>query len=92
MNYGSLVPSFYFYKFAESISQPYTSFAAYRAGAIDANGNLIKPESSIDPYEYFIIKLKKIFEQLPPGLTKYQLANYTSALNYFAEEAEKFNI
>ena len=92
MNYGSLVPSFYFYKFAESISQPYTSFAAYRAGAIDANGNLVKPESSIDPYEYFIIKLKKIFEQLPPGLTKYQLANYTSALNYFAEEAEKFNI
>jgi len=92
MNYGSLVPSFYFYKFAESISQPYTSFAAYRAGAIDDNGNLVKPESSIDPYEYFIIKLKKIFEQLPPGLTKYQLANYTSALNYFAEEAEKFNI
>lgn len=92
MNYGSLVPSFYFYKFAESISQSYTSFAAYRAGAIDANGNLLKPESSIDPYEYFIIKLKKIFEQLPPGITKYQLANYTSALNYFAEEAEKFNI
>lgn len=92
MNYGSLVPSFYFYKFAESISQSYTSFAAYRAGAIDANGNLLKPESSIDPYEYFVIKLKKIFEQLPPGLTKYQLANYTSALNYFAEEAEKFNI
>ena len=51
MNYGSLVPSFYFYKFAESISQSYTSFAAYRAGAIDANGNLLKPESSIDPYE-----------------------------------------
>jgi hypothetical protein len=92
MNYGSLVPSFYFYKFAESISQPYTSFAAYKAGAIDENGNLVKPESSIDPYEYFVIKLKKIFEQLPPGLTKYQLANYTSALNYFAEEAEKYNI
>lgn len=92
MNYGTLVPSFYFYKFAESISQPYTSFMAYRAGAIDEKGNLLKPESSIDPFEYFVIKLKKIFDQLPPGLTRYQLANYSSALNVFAEECEKFNI
>jgi hypothetical protein len=92
MNSGSLVPSFYFYKFAESVSQPYTSFSAYRAGAIDGNGNLLKPESSIDPYEYLIIKLKKIFDQLPSNITKYQLANYSTALNYFTEEAQKFNI
>jgi hypothetical protein len=92
MNYGSIVPSFYFYKFAEAVTQPYTSFAAYRAGNIDEKGNLLKPESSIDTFEYFVIKLKKIFEQLPYGITKYQLQNYVSTLNMFAEEAEHFNI
>lgn len=92
MNYGSIVPSFYFYKFAEAVTQPYTSFAAYRAGNIDEKGNLLKPESSIDTFEYFVIKLKKIFEQLPYGVTKYQLQNYVSTLNLFAEEAEHFNI
>ena len=60
----SYIPSFYFYKFAEGISAPYTSFQAFKAGAIDQNGNLLKPESSIDPLEYLIIKLKKIFEEL----------------------------
>ena len=92
MNYGSIVPSFYFYKFAEAVTQSYTSFAAYRAGNIDEKGNLLKPESSIDTFEYFVIKLKKIFEQLPYGVTKYQLQNYVSTLNLFAEEAEHFNI
>jgi hypothetical protein len=92
MHGSSLVPSFYYYKFAESISQPYTSFSAYRSGAIDANGNLLKPESSIDPYEYLIIKLKKIFDQLPSGLTKAQLSSYVPALNYFTEEFTRFNI
>jgi hypothetical protein len=92
MNYGSIVPSFYFYKFAEAVTQPYTSFSAYRAGNIDEKGNLLKPESSIDTFEYFVIKLKKIFEQLPYGVTKYQLQNYVSTLNLFAEEAEHFNI
>lgn len=92
MNYGTLVPSFNFYKFADAISQPYTSFIAYRSGSIDEKGNFLKPESSIDPFEYFVIKLKKIFDQLPPGLTKYQLANYGASLNLFSEEAEKFGI
>jgi hypothetical protein len=32
---------------------------AFRAGTIDAAGNIIKPESSIDPFEYFVIKLKE---------------------------------
>ena len=54
MNYGSIVPSFYFYKFADAISKPYTSFEAYRAGVIDERGNFIKPESSTDPFEYFV--------------------------------------
>lgn len=92
MNYGSLVPSFYYYKFADAVTQPYTSFNAYRSGAIDERGNLLKPESSLDSFEYFVIKLKKIFEQLPPGLTKYQLSSYAATLNMFAEEAESFNI
>jgi hypothetical protein len=92
MNYGTLVPSFYFYKFAEYISKPFTSFDAYRSGAIDERGKLLKPESSIDPFEYFVIKLKLIFDQLPPGLTKYHLGNYVTSLRMFTEECKKFNI
>lgn len=88
----SYIPSFYFYKFAEGISAPYTSFQAFKAGAIDQNGNLLKPESSIDPLEYLIIKLKKIFEELPFGMTKAKLGNYLSTLQLFGEEANAFGI
>jgi hypothetical protein len=86
------IPSFYFSKFAQGISEPYAATSAYQAGAIDANGNFIKPESSIDPLEYLIIKLKKIFEELPMGMTKAQLNNYMSTMQLFGEEAKHFGI
>lgn len=92
MNAGNLVPSFYFYKLADSLSSPYTSLTAYSAGVIDSNGNILKSESSIDPFEYLIIKLKKIIDQLPYGMTKAQLGNYMSALKMFSEEVEKHDI
>jgi len=60
MNTPQYIPSFYFYKFAQGISAPYTELAAYSAGAIDSSGNVLKAESSIDSFEYLIIKLKKI--------------------------------
>ena len=44
MRNNPLVPAFYYYKFAEAISAPYTSLSAYTAGAIDSQGNIIKPE------------------------------------------------
>lgn len=86
------IPSFYFYKFAEGIAAPYTNLQAYKAEAIDASGNFIKPESSIDPLEYLIIKLKKIFEELPYGMTKSKLNNFLSTLQLFSEEASQFGI
>lgn len=92
MGSPSYIPSFYFYKFAEGISASYTSFQAFKAGAIDAQGNFLKPESSIDPLEYLIIKLKKIFEELPFGMTKAKLGNYLSTLQLFGEEANNFGI
>jgi len=92
MGSPSYIPSFYFYKFAEGISASYTSLQAFKAGAIDAQGNLLKPESSIDPLEYLIIKLKKIFEELPFGMTKAKLGNYLSTLQLFGEEANDFGI
>ena len=92
MNPSSYVPSFYFYKLAQAISGPFTSLNAYQAGTIDANGNIIKPESSIDPFEYLVIKLKQIFEELPYGITKAKLSNYMSTLQMFGEEVQKFNI
>jgi hypothetical protein len=92
MRNNPLVPAFYYYKFAEAISAPYTSLSAYTAGAIDSQGNIIKPESSIDSFEYFVIKLKKIFEQLPYGTTKASLASYIPALQMFSEEVERFGI
>jgi hypothetical protein len=87
-----MVPSFYFYQLADAISGPYTSLKAYSAGAIDANGNILKPESSIDPFEYLVIKLKQIFEQLPYGGTKAKLQSYLSTLQLFSEEFEKYDI
>jgi len=92
MQPSSYVPSFYFYKLADAISAPYTSLDAYRAGAIDSNGNLLKPVSSIDAFEFLVIKLKQIFDQLPYGTTKAKLSNYLATLNLFSEEVESYEI
>lgn len=79
-------------QFAQAVAMPYTSFDAYRSGIIDSQGNLKKPESSIDPFEYFIIKLKKIFEEIPPTITRSKLSSYNSAFQLFSEEAKTFGI
>ena len=89
---SAYIPSFSLSKFSETITAPYTSLAAFSSGVIDADGNLLKPESSIDPYEYFIIKLKKIFSQLPMSYTKARLASYVSTFQMFNEEAESFGL
>jgi hypothetical protein len=88
----SYIPSFYFYKFANLVSGPYTDLSAFKSGAIDANGNLTGSESEIDPFEYFVLKLKKIFEQLPPGSTKYKLNNIFGTLQLFSESVEEIGI
>lgn len=92
MNPNTFVPSFYFYKLADAISSPYTSLMAYQAGNIDANGNITNSISSIDPFEYLVIKLKQIFDQLPYGITKAKLSNYMATLQMFGEEVEKYEI
>jgi len=92
MNSPQYIPSFYFYKFAQGVSEPYTALQAYRGGAIDQYGNILKAESSIDPLEYLIIKLKKIFDELPPGLTKAKLNNYMSTMQLFGEEVKQIGI
>jgi len=92
MRTNPLVPAFFYYKFAEAISAPFTSLSAYSAGVIDSEGNIIKPESSLDPFEYFVIKLKKIFAQLPYGTTKASLASYIPALQMFSEEAKNYGM
>ena len=89
---SAYIPSFSLSKFSETITAPYTSLTAFSSGVIDAEGNLLKPESSIDPYEYFIIKLKKIFSQLPMSYTKARLASYVSTFQMFNEEAESFGL
>ena len=89
---SNLVSSFYYSNFIAAISGPYTNLNAYRAGVIDSNGNILKPESSIDSFEYLIIKLKKIFEQLPAGTTKAKLNQYAAAFQLFSEEASSFGM
>jgi len=88
----NFIPSFSFYNLASSLASPYTSFAAYTSGAIDENGNVISNEASIDPFEYFVIKLKKIFEQLPYGSTRYKLGNVIGVMELFSEEATYFGV
>ena len=89
---SSYIPPFYFYQFAQAISAPYSALNAYKSEIIDENGNILKPESSVDPFEYLVIKLKKIFDMLPGNLTKAQLKNYFTALQYFTEEAKQYNL
>lgn len=86
------IPSFYFYKFAHAIAEPYTNLSAYKSGFIDERGNVIGNETSIDPFEYFVIKIKKIFEELPPGVTKYKTGNLFGVMQLFSEEAQQFGI
>ena len=86
------IPSFYFYKFANAVAAPYTSLNAYQSGAIDEAGNIISSEGSIDEFEYFVLKLKKIFDQLPPGLTKSRLTNVTGLFQLFAEGVENIGV
>ena len=92
MSSPSYIPSFYFYKFANAISSPYTALNAYNAGAIDENGNLQGSDANIDEFEYFVIKIKKIFEQLPMGVTKAKLGSLLGVVQLFSEEASKFGI
>lgn len=89
---NNLVSSFYMNNFAAAIAAPFTSLNAYSAGVIDQNGNILKPESSIDPFEYLVIKLKKIFAELPYGITKAKLSSYIPTLQLFSEEAEGFGL
>lgn len=86
------IPSFYFYKFANAVAAPYTSLNAYQSGAIDESGNVISSEGSIDDFEYFVIRLKKIFDQLPPGLTKSRLTNVTGLFQLFSEGVENIGV
>jgi hypothetical protein len=85
-----LVPSFYYSDLAKALTTPYTDFEAYKAGVIDKNGKLQKPEGSINPFEYFVLKLKRIFEELPMGVTKSYLSSYIPAMQYFTEELKEF--
>ena len=89
---SNYIPSFYFYKFASAVSAPYTNLEAYKSGAIDETGNILGNEGTIDEFEYFVIKLKKIFEQLSARTTKYKLQNLYGVIQLFSEEVEKFKI
>jgi hypothetical protein len=89
MGGSQYIPSFSLSSFAQAVSSPYTSLNAYRSGAIDEQGNLLKPESSIDDFEYFIIKLKKIFDQVPMSYTRSALDSYATTFKMFTEDAEK---
>jgi hypothetical protein len=92
MRVNPLVSSFYIQKFAGDVSTPFTSFNAYKEGLIDQDGNFTGLESSIDSYEYLIIKLKKIFQELPGGLTKSNLNSYYTTLQMFTEECSWYGI
>ncbi|MFM7852627.1 MAG: hypothetical protein ACKO96_12110, partial [Flammeovirgaceae bacterium] len=65
---------------------------AYQSGSIDESGNIINTEGSIDDFEYFVIKLKKIFEDLPPGITKSRLTNVLGLFQLFAEGVESIGV
>lgn len=89
---SQFVSSFSISSLAQALSAPYTSFSAYSSGLIDSKGNILKPEGNFNSFEYFVIKLKKIFEELPTSSTKIRLQNYSTAYQLFTENVQKFGI
>lgn len=87
-SFAGYVTSFAVYKLLSEIIKPFTSMEAYRAGLIDANGNLLKKEyelvgketNILSPFTRLVIGIKRLVQALPQNRLR---ADY----NYLATAA-----
>lgn len=77
-SFGQYVTSFAVYKLLSEIIKPFTAFDVYRAGLIDANGNILKSEGELtpeeknllNPFTRLVIGIKRLVQALPGNRLK----------------------
>lgn len=103
---ANLVDLYIVYRILRLLTTPFDQWPAFKAGVIDAEGNIILPPKerrtqvqmeSLTTFDVMILNLKKLIMKLPMGKTR--LASYAAALFLVKEEknltpdivAEKFS-
>ncbi len=90
---ANLVDLYIVYRILRLLTTPFDQWPAYKAGVIDAEGNVILPPKdrrtqaqmeSLTTFDVMILNLKKLIMKLPLGKTK--LASYAAALFLIKEE------
>jgi len=89
---ANLVDLYLVYRILRLFTTPFSEWEAFKAGVIDAEGNIVVPsekrtpaqDDSFTKFDLLILKLKKVLEKLPFGKTK--LASYAAALFLLKEE------
>jgi hypothetical protein len=87
-SFGGIVTSFAVYKLLTEIIKPFTSMDVYKAGIIDANGNILKKEDELTPEESrlmtpfvrLVIGIKRLVQALPG-------TRYKADFNYISTAA-----
>jgi len=77
-SFSGIVTSFTVYKLLSEIIKPFTAMKAYKAGLIDANGNILKSESDLTsqessiltPFDRLVIGIKRLVQALPANRLK----------------------
>lgn len=92
-----VVDLFLVYNFLKRLATPFESWAAYKSGVIDKDGNILIPKDkrssdekkSFGIFDLMILKLKKIINQVPGNQASKMLASYAAAL-YLIKEHNMF--
>ena len=90
----SAVDLFVVYQFIKRIATPFVKWEGYKAGVIDARGNIkVKPKdrdqtqkNSFKTFDVMVLKLKRLLEKIPGGKTR--IASYAAALWLIKEDWE----
>lgn len=89
-----IVDLYLVYQFIKRLVTPFDQWAAFKAGIIDAKGEIIKKprdrssrdKQAFGKFDLMILKLKKLLAKIPGGQTK--LATYAAALWLIKEGKE----
>lgn len=89
---ASVTDLFLIYSFIKRLANPFNNWKAFKAGIIDAEGNILKPRSTLNwdersVFGYFdllILNLKKMLAKLPGGSSR--IATFAAAMLLLKEE------
>lgn len=92
---ANLVDLYLVYRILRQLTTPFDQWPAFKAGVIDAEGNIVLPPrerrtqaqmESLTTFDVMIMNLKKLIMKLPLGKTK--IASYAAALFLIKEEKD----